>query len=108
LIGHRTNRGTLYSRIRLIESTQTPWLAFLDPDDELSGTGLLAALVVAKRTGADIFQFGCRIVIRRQTMSSLCWREPAGIGVLDVEHENLQKSCGSNPGTHSKDWDFAK
>jgi glycosyltransferase involved in cell wall biosynthesis len=84
MIGDEKNRGILYARIRLIESVDTPWLAFLDPDDELYGSGLPRALEVAKLTGASIVQFGCRMVIRMQTNRMSCWREPVGITVLNV------------------------
>jgi glycosyltransferase involved in cell wall biosynthesis len=78
ILGGR-NRGTLYARIQLIEATRTPWLTFLDPDDEFFGAGLPEALEIIKKTGADIVQFGCRMVIRNKKSRMPCWREPIGI-----------------------------
>jgi hypothetical protein len=76
LIEGKVNRGTFYARIRLIEATKTPWLVFLDPDDEFTGSGMVEALDLIKQTGSDIVQFGCHQVIREGRRGSLCWREP--------------------------------
>jgi glycosyltransferase involved in cell wall biosynthesis len=79
LIDGVSNRGTLYSRIQLVIATRTPWLVFLDPDDEFFGRGMVVALDLIKRTDADIVQFGCRQVYRDRDKMRLCWREPRRI-----------------------------
>jgi hypothetical protein len=79
------NRGTLYARIRLIELTRTPWLVFLDPDDELIGSGVAEALDLINKTDSDIVQFGCRMVVRWQRRRGGCWREPINITSADRE-----------------------
>jgi glycosyltransferase involved in cell wall biosynthesis len=89
LIVGEANRGTLHARIRLIEETTTPWLTFLDPDDELFGNGLPEALEISKKTGADIVQFGFRMVFRSKRSRMMCWREPKGI--VSADWRNLTK-----------------
>jgi glycosyltransferase involved in cell wall biosynthesis len=83
LIRGTTNRGTLHARIRLVEAAPTPWIVFLDPDDEFTGSGVREALNLIKSTGSDIVQFGCRMATRNQKPNSGCWREPSGVSVLD-------------------------
>jgi hypothetical protein len=51
-------------------------MVFLDPDDELVGSGLSEALQLAKSTNADIVQFGCRMVFFHSKNSVKCWLEP--------------------------------
>jgi glycosyltransferase involved in cell wall biosynthesis len=82
VIEGKINRGTLVSRIRLIEATKSPWLVFLDPDDEFYGSGMVEALDLIKQIDADIVQFGCRMVFRRQRRQSGCWREPHTTSLL--------------------------
>jgi glycosyltransferase involved in cell wall biosynthesis len=86
VLREEVNRGTLYARIRLIEATTSEWLAFLDPDDELSGSGLPEALDLATKSDVDIVQFGCRMVYRARKRTVRCWREPSAITVLDRNH----------------------
>jgi glycosyltransferase involved in cell wall biosynthesis len=76
------NRGTLYSRIRLVEETQTPWMVFLDPDDEFYGNGLAEGFDLLKQTDVDIVQFGCRLTCPTCRALHPCWREPRRISVL--------------------------
>jgi glycosyltransferase involved in cell wall biosynthesis len=85
LIEGKVHKGTLWARIQLIEATKTPWLVFLDPDDELVGSGLERALDLIQKTGADIVQFGCRQVVRRRKRTSGCWREPRIGTTADVK-----------------------
>jgi glycosyltransferase involved in cell wall biosynthesis len=76
LIRNERNRGTLHARIALIEATVTPWMVFLDADDQFYGRGVVDALTAAIETGADIVQFGCVGAFRETTQSRRCWREP--------------------------------
>jgi glycosyltransferase involved in cell wall biosynthesis len=78
-----TNRGTLFARIALIEAVTTPWMVFLDPDDEFVGNGLVEAFQLAKSRKADIVQFGCRMALRFRPNLTRCWREPRRISVAN-------------------------
>jgi glycosyltransferase involved in cell wall biosynthesis len=50
--------GTHRSRLRLVELTKTPYLVFLDPDDQFGGNGIAAALKAIQDQNADIVEFG--------------------------------------------------
>jgi hypothetical protein len=60
----------------LISLTTTPWLTFLDPDDEFTGDGMPEALQVAKDRFADIVQFACIQISQAHSQWFRCWREP--------------------------------
>jgi glycosyltransferase involved in cell wall biosynthesis len=81
LISLPENSGILSARIKLVEFTRTPWLVFLDGDDEFDGEGMVKALTLAIKKDADIVQFGCRLIARSGKKYG-CWREPRKARVL--------------------------
>jgi hypothetical protein len=61
----------------LVELTETPFLAFLDPDDEFEGRGVAVALHAIQEMNADIVEFRCRMIVPELNWSSIrCWRSP--------------------------------
>jgi hypothetical protein len=57
--------------------TETPYLTFLDPDDEFEGRGLEVALHRIQERAADIAEFRCRMIVPELNFSSMrCWRSP--------------------------------
>jgi glycosyltransferase involved in cell wall biosynthesis len=69
------NVGTNVARITAVRLTRSPFLTFLDPDDEFVGSGLLTALNAIILTGADIIEFGCRSVGGKFSWKK-CWKSP--------------------------------
>jgi glycosyltransferase involved in cell wall biosynthesis len=69
------NRGTHIARITAVRLARTPFLTFLDPDDEFTGEGLRLALDKIILTGADIVEFGCHTVVGNKTVKR-CWMPP--------------------------------
>jgi glycosyltransferase involved in cell wall biosynthesis len=99
------SRGTLYARIQLIKATRTPYLAFLDPDDEFYGRGFSAALETITTSTADIVQFACRTVWQMRTERFVCWREPRNISLLTVRQLTSLWYSGKIDGhLHRKIW----
>lgn len=71
------NMGTHITRINAVLYTKTPFLTFLDPDDELIGRGVQRALDFIKTKDADIVEFGCQMVVERLNMTNVrCWKVP--------------------------------
>jgi glycosyltransferase involved in cell wall biosynthesis len=74
---HPRNLGTHAARITAVMLTSTPFLVFLDPDDELVGRGVLAALVIIRREDRDMVEFHCRLThVRLNLTNRKCWRPP--------------------------------
>jgi glycosyltransferase involved in cell wall biosynthesis len=69
------NRGTHIARLTAVDLVQTPFLTFLDPDDEFIGNGVRAALDTIMAMNADIVEFGCRTHYANET-SRTCWLPP--------------------------------
>jgi glycosyltransferase involved in cell wall biosynthesis len=69
------NVGTHKSRIFAVQVVRTPFLVFLDPDDEFTGAGLHEALKVITSEQADIVEFGCHTVTPTKIIR-YCWLRP--------------------------------
>jgi glycosyltransferase involved in cell wall biosynthesis len=69
------NVGTHQSRIFAVRLVRTPFLTFLDPDDEYTGTGLSEALKIITTEEADIVEFGCHTVLPKRIIR-YCWLRP--------------------------------
>jgi glycosyltransferase involved in cell wall biosynthesis len=79
IILHRNpcNLGTHMTRLKLVMLTTTPFLAFLDPDDEFQGDGLPVALEQIVARDADIAEFRCRMLVPEMNYTVIrCWRPP--------------------------------
>jgi glycosyltransferase involved in cell wall biosynthesis len=69
------NMGTNVARLTAVRLAQTPYLTFLDPDDEFIGDGLRFALEKIIKHDADIVEFGCYTRTHNATMKK-CWMPP--------------------------------
>jgi glycosyltransferase involved in cell wall biosynthesis len=75
LVTHPSNLGTHRARITAVRNARTPFLTFLDPDDEFTGMGLEAALDTIIEKDADIVEFGCHTITWNETLLR-CWLLP--------------------------------
>jgi glycosyltransferase involved in cell wall biosynthesis len=69
------NMGTHFARLTAVRLARTPYLTFLDPDDEFIGDGLQCALDKIIEKDADIVEFGCH-TRTHNTTSKKCWMPP--------------------------------
>jgi glycosyltransferase involved in cell wall biosynthesis len=70
-----TNVGTHRARLTAVRLVRSPFLTFLDPDDQFVGTGLRDALTLIIEKGADIVEFGCHTVTPKKIIK-YCWLRP--------------------------------
>jgi glycosyltransferase involved in cell wall biosynthesis len=71
------NLGTHRARIAAVRLTETPFLLFLDPDDELVGSGVSHALDIISTGRNDIVEYQCRMILPARNRSKpLCWKSP--------------------------------
>jgi glycosyltransferase involved in cell wall biosynthesis len=71
----RENVGTHRARIFAVQVVQTPFLAFLDPDDEFVGAGVQEALQSIIENDGDIVEFGCNTIAPKKRYG-YCWLRP--------------------------------
>jgi len=77
LIQNEKNIGSHSTRIRAVLLTETPFLTFLDPDDEFSGPGLGQALSLVWSNRYDIIEFGCVAWCKERGAVSACGPTPS-------------------------------
>jgi glycosyltransferase involved in cell wall biosynthesis len=71
------NVGTHVARLTAVSLVRTPFLTFLDPDDEFFGHGVRRALQWIAAFELDVAEFSCRMIIPRKNRTDiLCWRPP--------------------------------
>lgn len=71
------NLGTHRTRLRAVGLTQTLFLTFLDPDDELMDPGVSKAVQFIDSYPVDVVEMGCQKVgPTRLYISTTCWKPP--------------------------------
>lgn len=73
---NEVNRGTHITRLRLVQHSRMPFIAFFDADDWLVKEGFMHALMLMRRGDYDFVQYGCR-ACQKFNRSNLwrCWME---------------------------------
>jgi glycosyltransferase involved in cell wall biosynthesis len=100
---HPANLGTHVARITAVMLTATPFLAFLDPDDELVGAGLSVALETIESHDHDIVEFECQLS-KKPSHGKIfhCWKDPPIDFANGSLLRNLFFSGGINCHLHRK------
>jgi len=81
------NLGTHRTRLRAIGLTQTPFLTFLDPDDELTDPGVRQALQFIQSHRVDVVEMGCqRVGPTGHHVSAMCWKPPTVSRTRSSQH----------------------
>jgi glycosyltransferase involved in cell wall biosynthesis len=96
-----TNVGTHRSRITAVLLVRTPFLTFLDPDDQFTGQGLSIALETIIEKDGDISEFGCHTVTPEKTFK-YCWLPPRITQAVPERYKSLYYRGKVNCHVHRK------
>lgn len=103
LYKNEANLGTHMARVTAVLYTKSPYLTFLDPDDEFTGRGVQRALDFIKANNADIVEFGCQMVIQHINKTNMrCWRPPQVARATPAEYKKMFYRGETNCHVHRK------
>lgn len=101
LFRNGVNLGTHVSRLSAVMLCETPFLVFLDPDDELIGRGIELAVSLAVAQGLEIVEFGC-LAVRPDGHFGRCWCDPPVARVSARSYRELFFKARTNWHLHRK------